>query len=160
MSSYINFYQRLDDKFIPIGSYSRNFTIYSVLQPIVPYGKIIPLTLSDFEEAQDDIKEDKKRYKELLAEEENTISLIMNAANTDIGDKLAAVQNCKANIADIQEAIDEYDFANHILQFYTTLYEEYHYIPDNYKPTNDNNHYIYAGVDACGDLESMIAETT
>ena len=160
MSSYINFYQRLDNKFIPIGSYSRNSVIYSALQPIVPYGKIMPLTLSELAEAQNDIKEDKKRYKELLAEEENTISLIMNAANTDIGDKLAAVQDCKDNIADIQNAIDEYDFANHILQFYTTLYEEYHYIPDSYKPTNDNNHYIYAGIDASGDLESIVAETT
>ena len=160
MSSYINFYQRLDDKFIPIGCYSRNSVIYSILQPIVPYGKIIPLTLSDFEEAQNDIKEDKKRYKELLVEEENTISLIMNAANTDIGDKLAAVQDCKDNIADIQNAIDEYDFANHMLQFYITLYEEYRYIPNSDKLTNDNNHYIYAGIDACGNLESMVAETT
>lgn len=160
MSSYINFYQRLDNKFIPIGSYSRNSTIYSILQPIVPYGKIMPLTPSEFAEAQNDIKEDKKRYKELLAEEENTISLIMNAANTDIRDKLAAVQDCKNNIADIQETIDEYDFANHMLQFYITLYEEYRYIPDSDKLTNDNNHYIYAGVEARGDLESIVAETT
>ena len=156
MSSYVNFYLRVNDKFAPIGSYSRSSEMYQTVSRAVPYEKITALKSRDIsslirrlEESAEDIQKTNEKGK-------SRISLIMNAENTPLNDKLAAVEEMELSCEAADEYISEITFAADTLRVFLNMIEDFKYSDSPFE--NDADHYIYAGVEACGNLESVEGE--
>ena len=56
MSSYINFYLKVEDKYCPLGIYSRNCPEYQFFKDIVPFEKIAPITIKKLQAVIEDIE--------------------------------------------------------------------------------------------------------
>ena len=155
MSSYLNFYLRLNDTFVSIGNYSSNNFIYQIFKGYVPYEHISALTVNKINEIINDIKEEINSVKELQQKDKDTINLIMDAKNTSIDEKLHVVTEYKDTIAERDDYIENLKNTIRTLEVYYDMICEYHwYNEQNF--TNKHNEYIYAGIEASGNLESIV----
>ena len=81
MSSYVNFYLRINDLFVPIGSYSRSSEMYQTMYHYCPYGKIKALTKENLYEVINDLETRAQRIKDFRAADEKRCDMIMQANN-------------------------------------------------------------------------------
>ena len=110
MSSYINFFIRSEDKFLPLGDFSRSSEIYQRLHNDVPYEKLRALTYNELDSIEDDIIEDKRVLNDKIATYKTEIDLIATF-NNSAEEKMEAIKSTEEVIKDCQEEIDELDFA-------------------------------------------------
>ena len=156
MSSYVNFYLRVNDSFAPIGSYSRSNEMYQVVSRGVPYEKIVALKsrdITNFIKQLENSVEDVKKYYE---KSKSRIPLIMNAENTSLDEKLATVAEIEQGFDAADEYISEITFAADTLRVFLNMIDDFKYSNSDFK--NDADHYIYAGIEACGRLEDIEGE--
>lgn len=147
MSSYINFFIRSDDKFLPLSDFSRSSEIYQRLNNDVPYEKLRALTYDELDSIEDDIIEDKRKYTNLISEYKKEIELIATF-NNSAEEKLEAIDTTESMIKDIEESISELDFAqgwfNSLCRIIDSAKD---YTDENYNHLVDADKYVYAGVD-------------
>ncbi len=157
MSSYVNFYLRVNDSFAPLGSYSRSSEMYQAMQARCPYEKIAALTSNDLLDIIHGFEDKINHMKEVRKADEKRCELIMQA-NNPLDEKLQAVDDIESNFADMDDFIEELQFAADTLRVFRNMIEEFKYTDSSNKFSNDFNHYIYAGIEATGDLESVFEE--
>lgn len=155
MSSYVNFYLRMNNSFAPIGSYSRSNEIYQAIQHAVPYEKITPLTSRAFDEMIRELESKAQKMADAKKRDQERIALIMNAANTSLDEKLSAVAEIESNFADMDEYISDVNFAADTFRVFLNIIDDVRY-SDNTYMDNDCDHYIYAGIEAYGRMEDVI----
>lgn len=147
MSSYINFFIRSDDKFLPLSDFSRSSEIYQRLHNDVPYEKLRALTYDELDSIEDDIIEDKRKYTNLISEYKKEIELIATF-NNSAEEKLEAIDTTESMIKDIEESISELDFAQGWFNSLCRIIDSARdYIEENYNHPIDADKYIYAGVE-------------
>lgn len=155
MSSYVNFYLRINENFAPIGSWSRSNQMYQVWQHILPYEKIMPLTYSRISDMIYELETSAARMKEAKTKDEASIKMIMDAANTSLEEKLNIVADIQSNFEDMDQYIDEINFTADTLRVFLNMIEDFKY-SDEVVFDNDADHYIYAGIEAYGRIENII----
>ena len=154
MSSYLNFYARANNIFIPLGSYSRSSQMYREINNSVPYEKIRAIKPQDLKDYINDLKESERRIQKMKQEDEQRIQLIMSAANSSLQEKMEYVEEIQANFMEMDALIEEYASAVNTLQVYLDMIDEFRYSHFD----NNYEHYIYAGIEANGDMESIVGE--
>lgn len=152
MSSYVNFYLRINDLFVPIGSYSRSSEMYQIMDHYCPYGKIKPLTKDSLYKIINDLEDRKQKIKDFRIANEKRCDMIMQANNT-IEEKMEAISSIMSGFNDMDTDIEELSFSADTLRVFSNMIEEFSY---NNKFSNDCNHYLYAGIEADGTLENII----
>ena len=156
MSSYLNFYARANNIFIPLGSYSRSSQMYQEINNSVPYEKIRAIKSQDLKDYINDLKESECRIQKMKQEDEQRIQLIMSAANSSLQEKMEYVEEIQANFMEMDALIEEYVSAINTLQVYLDMIDQFRYSSMYFD--NNYEHYIYAGVEANGDMESIVGE--
>lgn len=151
MSSYINFYLRINDTFAPIGSYSRSSEMYQEFSNWIPYEKIRALTSNDLSEAISHFEEQARRLRDAKENDKKRCEMIMQA-NNPLSEKMDAIYEIESSYDEIDESINELQFAADTLRVFWNMVDDYKYY---HKFDNDADHYIYAGVEASGDMESI-----
>ena len=155
MSQYINFYLRVNDTFVPVGSYSRSLEIYQIAHNYVPYEHIVNLTEKDFNLMMEDAEARVRKNKSEMQKLKETISLIMSA-NSPLREKMAEADNIEEEIREIEESNSGLDFAYDIFLHFYDMINDARYGIDSLD--NDYNHYIYAGIEAVGSLENVVED--
>lgn len=140
MSSYMNFFVKYNDVYAPIGSFSRNNTIYQVFDRL--YGKIQPLTKNELEMVRNTINTRKNELKEYEKNYDNTIKIIQNM-NNSVDDKLLALSELANERKDLDFEIDDVIMAENFCNFLETILDETY--NEDYGLDRDN--YIYYGVE-------------
>ena len=155
MSSYVNFYLRINDNFAPIGDFSRNSKVYETYYGcgFSSYERILPLHEEHLRILKDYVIRKIKTEKETKERYEKRISLIMNAENTPLNEKLEEIDYIEEAIGEISQDIEEYEYARNYFDFLEDMIVNYHFSDKSFE--NDYFHYIYAGIEANGDLESV-----
>lgn len=142
MSSYIQFFMRRGNEFIPLMTYSRSNTIYQIFEHILPWEKIKAIsydTISEkIAECNSLVSKNEEKIKEL-----NQKKTLIASFNNSIEEKMQV-------LFDIDEAIEEYNEdiamgnrAAYICIFLQDLMEEVMYGEESEK--YDKNEYIYGG---------------
>ena len=152
MSSYVNFYLRVNDTFAPIGSYSRNNKMYEYMDCYCPYEKIRPFTVDDFIEIINSLKDNKHNIKQARKTEKKHYTAIIQA-NNSVEEKLNALYESESSLKEMDKEIAEINFTINTLQIFCNMIDDFKYSTSDF--SNDYNHYIYAGIEACGDINSV-----
>jgi len=143
MSTYINFFMRRADEFIPIVSFSRSSYIYKVAANYAPYAKIAPFSTEILKNCCNAIKEEKNRIKEKINIEKSHVEYIKNF-NNSVSDKLEAIAECESSIKDWEEELEDARRAQYFFTFLEDMTDEILYVDYNKAETNK---YIYAGIE-------------
>lgn len=152
MSSYANFYLRVNDNFAPIASYSRSSIIYQTVSNYVPYERLVairPLTINEWINT---VKELKVNVEASINRYQNIINQIFQA-NNSIQEKLEAVEEYKDLINEERDTIEELESAFYFFGMLDTMIEEYKYGDEADKFENDEFHYLYVGIECPGGLK-------
>ena len=166
MSSYLNFYLRVNDNFIPVGSYSRSNEIYQEFRDIAPFEKIRAITEVDLDTGIFDLTNKINKSKARVESCKEDIENILRANNT-MEDKIGFINDTKEMIEEYKEIIAECEHWVAILDHFKDMIDEYRYAIDYpyededngvNKFTNDYNHYLYMGVEALGCIDSIVGE--
>lgn len=155
MSSYVNFYIRVNKSFIPIGSYSRSSSLYQAISQMLPYEKIIALTSEKIGRVIDKIEEEIEAFEKLKEKDKQTCNKILSMIGNSVEEKMASIYSIEAEDENIECELEELKYSKNVLQVYLDMIDEIHY-SDGYVMDNDYNHYIYAGVEACGSMENIL----
>ena len=138
MSTYVDFFVRHGDDFIPLGDFGRDSIIYRTMYANAPWEKIIPLTLDDLEAAQ-------TRAHKFSTNALSYIDILKNRIedvkgfNNSIREKLEQIEEYNGEIEEWQQEAEEARYAENYFYFLANLIEVAHNI--------DANKYIYAGIE-------------
>ena len=157
MSSYANFYIRVNESFVPIGSYSRSTSLYQAINSMLPYGQIIALTSEKIGKAIEIINEEIENIENTIEKDEQECKEIANMLGNSINEKMSAIYSIKVDIEDMKQDLIDRGSSKSILQVYLDMIDEIHYSSE-YIMDNDYNHYIYAGIEAYGRIEDILEE--
>lgn len=158
MSAYMCFYIRANDKFYPIGTYSRSTMIYDIFEMCarVPWEKIVPIDRKQLEEIISYTSNFKKSVNRNIESIYEKIDFIQNC-EADFEDKLENYGYCKETIEDYEEEIKELDWVINFADFLqsviddgedTKFYDEIE--------TIDPSKYVYAGIEiGCPTVEDI-----
>ena len=147
MSSYINFFIRIDDKFLHLSDFSRSSEIYQRLYNNVPYEKLRALTYNELDSIEDAIIEDKRKYADLISEYKKEIELIATF-NNSAEEKLEAINSTESMMKDIEESISELNFAQGWFNSLCSIIDSARdYTDEDNNLLVDADKYIYAGVE-------------
>lgn len=143
MSQYIHFYIRNGENFLPIGTFSRSSSIYSIANEElnVPYEKIsalngekISICIRSANKALGLLKtriEGWRKDKELIA-----------SFNNSVEDKLEAIADINRMIEDDEYELDILESTVGFFRTLSTIYDDIRY-EDDY----DEGDYIYCGIE-------------
>ena len=157
MSSYVNFYLRINDNFAPIGSYSRSSSMYQAMSNVVPYEKIVALRPNQITEVIHNLEESAARMRKVKENDRAMCDKIMNTANNSIEDKLSAIAEIESNFDEMDSYIEEVNFAADTLRVFLNMIDDFRY-SDECRFDNDYFHYIYAGIESYGRMEDVADE--
>ena len=156
MSSYVNFYLRMNETFIPITDYSRNSTIYQFVAHGAPYGKIKPVTLDMIEDYISNAVDRINEIEESINKEKSTISIIMDAKGNSLEEKVDYLEEINNLIEDYEH---EKEYVRKAICFFGVLedmIENRRFCSERFEDfKNDFNHYIYVGEESDGSIESI-----
>lgn len=159
MSAYVNFYLRVNDNFAPIGSFSRSNIIYETTNSDLPWEKMKPIRKSTLDDWVKNIETKSQHMAKMKKENEDKCAQIMAVANNPLEEKLDAVADIERDCDEINERIEECEYAINTLLCFYNIIEEYQYRgSDEVQFENDYNHYIYAGIEVRGELENIVAD--
>ena len=141
MSTYMDFFVRHGDDFIPLGDFSRNSIIYPTMVDCVnvPWEKIIPLTLDNLHAAQTHAHKrsiDARGYIEILKDRIEEVK----GFNNSVEEKLEQIEEYRDEIAEWRQEVEEARYAENYFYFLMDLIEAVH-------DDIDVNKYIYAGIE-------------
>lgn len=141
MSSYVQFFIRNDEAFMPIGVYSRNSKIYECFNEYTPWEKIKPITRPLLNKIRDDVNEDilsfQKRYDHAKEMKEYVAGM-----NNSMEEKLGWIDNIEATLGDCREEIERAECVKHYLNFLDDIIESV-----EYETHIDHKNYLYVGIE-------------
>lgn len=147
MSSYINFYLKVEDKYCPIGTYSRNCPEYHFFRDIVPFGKIAPITIKKLEAVIEDIEFAINNEKKSIEKYSLNIKDI-KTFNNSISEKMELIEDYRDTINELEEDLEAnkncLNFVNWLIEILTDI--KYSYYASNHDITQDN--YLWIGIEA------------
>lgn len=152
MSQYINFFVRSpDNKFLPIGSFSRNHEIYQVFSNYVTFERIVAVGSETLRLCENDIEESILRLKSYIQNIDQQISDIGDWNNT-IEEKISTIDDLYARKGDIEDELRKAKYAQNFVMFIRGIIEDK---PDNVP------FYVYAGIEcAFPTIEDVFPEVT
>lgn len=141
MSTYVDFFVRHGDDFIPLGDFSRNSIVYQTMKDCtnVPWEKIIPLTLDNLHATQTYAHKrsiDARGYIETLKDRIEEVK----GFNNSVEEKLEQIETYRDEIAEWHQEAEEARYAENYFYFLADLIEAAH-------DDIDANKYIYAGIE-------------
>lgn len=116
MSSYIYFFLRSEDCFIPLGTWTRNSKFYEVFQE-APCEKISMLSFSRISAVWNDIAENIENIKKKITNKEKVIKEIA-LFNNDITEKMEVIKEIREDIEYYEELNKQYE---EVISFLKTL---------------------------------------
>ena len=156
MSSYANFYIRVNDKFAPIGTYSRSTDMYQNFYDILPYEKLIALTPFKLHDVILSTQKKIHSFSEAIKENQELRDQFLNAENISFEDKRIAVEEFNTAIHELEEDIDNLQNVINYIRVLLNIIDDYRYSGISFE--NDYEHYLYAGIEACGDMDEILDE--
>lgn len=156
MSSYANFYIRVNDKFAPIGTYSRSTDMYQNFYSILPYEKLVALNPLKLHEVILTTRKKMSSFSETIKENQELRDQFLNAKNISFEDKRVAVEEFNAAIHELEEEIDGLQNVINYVRVLLNIIDDYKYSGISFE--NDYEHYLYAGIEACGDIDEILNE--
>lgn len=157
MSTYVDFFVRHGDDFIPLGDFGRNSIIYHTMKDCtnVPWEKIIPLTSDDLQAAQTHAHKHNTDALDYINTLKSRIEEV-KSFNNSVEEKLEQIEMYRGEIEEWRQEAEEARYAENYFYFLADLIESAHDI--------DANKYIYAGIeigqptveDICGVQECIL----
>lgn len=154
MSSYANFYLRINDKFAPIGIYSRSTDMYQNFYGILPYEKLIALTPLKLYDVILSTRKKISSFSETIKENQELRDQFLSAENISFEDKRTAVEEFNSAIHELEEEIDNLQNVINYVRVLLNIIDDYRYSGISFE--NDYEHYLYAGIEACGDMDEIL----
>lgn len=144
MSSYINFYLRCNDHFVPLVNYSRSHCMYRAYDDagVAPYGKLHALTPNDINTITENLHEQVDSLNEHLnsyAQQRVDIS----SFNNSVEDKMSALRDIYNNEEECRQSINVINAALLICAFLLDIMENAQYADDDMTKSVDFNIYNY-----------------
>ena len=161
MSAYMSFFIRVNDKFYPIGTYSRSTAIYEMFEEKaqVPWEQIVPITTDTLNQIALFTDENKKGFEAGIETLYNKIDFIQHC-DGELEDKLEEYNYCIGAIKDYESRIKELEWVNHFISFLEMTIEDAEETKwyDEVE-TIDPSKYIYAGIEnGCPTVEDIKEE--
>ena len=142
MSSYLNFFIRNKNSFLPIGSFCRSSEIYqlgSLLQ--APYEKVKPLTRENINEVKDCCNSKIKEYEDLIQTIKEKINFLVSC-NDSLENKLEYYESYLEEIQGYKEEIEDIAYAENYFDILDCILSDVEYCCDF-----DCSKYIYFGIE-------------
>lgn len=144
MSAYADFFIRHGDEFIPVGDFSRNSIIYSLVNDYAPWEKITPLTVDMLSNLVNKAEAKKQDALRMVRVEKERIERVKDF-NNSIEDKLEVIHGYEEAIDEWQQDAKEARYAKHYFGFLIDLIDAVRYGEHN-KGVNINE-YVYVGIE-------------
>jgi len=146
MSSYISFYLKVEDKYCPLGSYSRNCSEYRFFKDFVPYEKLGPLTLDNLSTIKEDVDFSIKNKEEAIKNYSNNIELI-KTFNNSAEDKLQLIGQNLEVVEEFKEGLEEDNKCLTFISFLMNILIDANY--DTYAKDHGikADNYLWAGIE-------------
>lgn len=161
MSSYVNFFIRTNDAFIPIASYGRSTRVYKIFED-VPYGKVDVLTTDYLKELSFEAQE-YTNYVDKQIEKCYQRKEIIATFNNTVDEKYETVCEIEREIEDWQCEKREAEAAEDFIQFLRDMITEIQYNEDTKisEYLQDCDHYVYCGMEISANLseKDIVQET-
>ena len=154
MSSYIEFYLRKGENYLPLGAWSRNSKLYEVFKDFAEYGVATPITRKIISMIYTNINENITDLKKQIKKCKKSIKFF-NKSHLSYEDLIEGYNSFQLDIEDYKEELTAlkrtkawaYALNEILLEAESTCYEDdesLHINPDEY---------IYVGID-CGNPQS------
>ena len=143
MSTYINFFIRRGDNFIPLGDYSRNSIIYRIANSYAMWEKVSPLSKAGIEQMITEAERQQRAYQESIAETKTRIAQLKDLSCT-WNEALEYLDGYEEAIQEYEQDIKEARYAKHFFGFLIDIIETVQYAD---KKEYDYNNYIYVGIE-------------
>lgn len=147
MSSYINFYLKVEDKYCPLGTYSRNCPEYQFFKNIVPFEKIVPINVKNLEVVKEDIKFAINNEMKSIGNYSLNIKDI-KTFNNSISEKMELIEDYRDTINELKEDLEAnkncLNFVNWLVEILIDV--EYNPYANKHGITQDN--YLWIGIEA------------
>lgn len=141
MSTYIQFFVRNDEAFMPVGTYCHVNKIYHYFDEYTPWEKIKPVTRPLLNKIRDNINDDileqQKRYNRAKEMKEYVAGM-----NNSMDEKMEWIENIEATLRDCREEIEEAEYVKHYLNFLDDIIESV-----EYEEHIDHKNYLYVGIE-------------
>ena len=142
MSSYVSFYIRNKNDFLPIGSFSRSSVIYQLAQNnCAPYEKIKAITINEIRRIAMECGEIKKKHEDGIKSFMERIDFLKEC-NASLSEREEFLSDYLETIEGYKEGIEEVEYAQNYYNFLITILEDV-----SYEENFDSKHYIYFGID-------------
>ena len=161
MSAYMNFFLRGEDRFYPIGTYSRNSAIYEIFEEytMVPWEKIMPVTKNVLANLQHNINENIEGFQNRIKTTQEKIEHI-KTMNNSVEEKMECLNEEINWITDIEERIEELEKVKSFMNVLDDILQEAkdsHYYEDKSRWL-DENMYVYVGIEIGNPTVESIVE--
>ena len=143
MSTYIDFFIRRGDEFIPISDYSRNSIIYKIANSYAMWEKVSPLSKAGIEQMINEAERQQRAYQESIAETKTRIAQLKDLSCT-WNEALEYLDEYENAIQEYEQDIKEARYAKHFFGFLIDIIETVQYAD---KKEYDYNNYIYVGIE-------------
>ena len=147
MSSYINFYLKVEDKYCPIGIYSRNCPEYRFFKDIVPFEKIAPISVKKLRAVKEDIEFAINNEMKSIGRYSLNIKDI-KTFNNPISEKMELIEDYRDTINELKEDLEAnkncLNFVNWLIEILADI--KYSYYANKHNIIQDN--YLWAGIEA------------
>ena len=143
MSTYINFFIRRGDDFVPLGDYSRNSIIYRIANSYAMWEKVSPLSKAGIEQMITEAERQQRAYQESIVEVKAKIAQLKDLSCT-WNEALEYLDDYEEAIQDYEQDIKEARYAKHFFGFLIDIIETVQYAD---KKEYDYNNYIYVGIE-------------
>ncbi len=147
MSSYINFYLKVEDKYCPLGTYSRNCPEYRFFKDIVPFEKIAPIGVKKLQAVIEDVEFAINNEMKSIGRYSLNIKDI-KTFNNPLSEKIELIENYRDSINELKEDLEAnkrcLNFVNWLIEILADV--EYSPYANKHGITQDN--YLWIGIEA------------
>ena len=154
MSTYTNFFIRVNDIFVPIGSWSRNSILGSMFITMGPWRKVRSITSNELMDLIREFEKEQDSFNEKISELERKRDYIVDKCNS-IDEKIEVTERYNEEIRDYKVEIE---YAINTLSVYIEIIEEITFSVKDALPFRaDDKKYMYYGVEIeCPTLEDIV----
>ena len=154
MSQYIQFFVKsLKGEFLPIGNFSKSCSIYTAFDDfyphIIPYEKVIPVTIKDLTLIRIGLESKIKEVDQKILDIEKTITIIAGC-NNSIEDKLSEIHKLNSEIEEWLDIKVELEASKNYITSLEDIIESVAW--DN---KYDERKYLYCGIEVGEEPEEV-----
>ena len=123
MSQYLNIFLKSDEKFIPIGDYSRSTYLYDEFN--APYGKICEYKAEGLREIGARLESRADDIEKYIQKLESLIALIPSFQGQEMEEKISAILDYKSQIEEEKEELKTLYSQSSVCYFLANIAEDY-----------------------------------